>query len=281
MKYLSNALPGALGVLLLFAIFLNACSKGGGGNTPPTNACSNTIISITGTVTDAAAGSSTGSINVSATGGSGALSFSLNGGSFQASGTFSNLAKGNYTITAKDANGCTGSKAFSIAESTACNGVTITLTATTTGSDPCAPGGSLTAVAGGSTNFTYSLGGAFQANASFSNLSAGNYTLTAKDGNGCTQSIAITISALSAGSQFAAARAVIQNNCALAGCHSGASPTGGLNFTEDCTIVQNKDRIKARAIDGNPSIMPPTGALPQGDKDKLTAWLNAGGRFVD
>jgi hypothetical protein len=61
------------------------------------------------------------------------------------------------------------------------------------------------------------------------------------------------------------------------GCYS----QGGINFTVDCNIVLNKDRIKARAIDGNPSIMPPTGALPQADKDKITNWINAGGRFTD
>jgi hypothetical protein len=40
--------------------------------------------------------------------------YSINGGAFQASGTFLNLAPGTYTITAKDPNGCTASKAITL-----------------------------------------------------------------------------------------------------------------------------------------------------------------------
>ena len=47
-----------------------------------------------------------GTINVTATGGTGTKTFSLDGGSFQASSSFPNLAAGCYTISVKDANGC-------------------------------------------------------------------------------------------------------------------------------------------------------------------------------
>jgi gliding motility-associated-like protein len=51
-----------------------------------------------------------GSITVSATGGTQPYSFAINNGSFQNSGSFSNLAKGGYTATIKDAKGCTASQ---------------------------------------------------------------------------------------------------------------------------------------------------------------------------
>ena len=105
--------------------------------------------------------------------------------------------------------------------------------------------------------------------------------MNVKDAAGCTSSTSVTLNAATAGPLFTAAKGVITSNCAVPGCHTGASPTGGINFSVDCNIVINKDRVKARAIDGNPSIMPPTGALGQADKDKLNAWLNAGGKFTD
>ena len=52
-------------------------------------------------------GQSTGSFTVSGSGGTGTLSYSLDGQSFQAAGTFSNLKSGTYTVTVKDETGCT------------------------------------------------------------------------------------------------------------------------------------------------------------------------------
>lgn len=271
----------ATGFVLFLSAVLFACSKGGGTTTPP-NPCAGVTISVTGTVTDADAGTSTGSIAVSASGGSGPYTFSINGGAFQAGTTFGSLVKGNYSLTAKDSKGCTGSTSVAVNEKNACAGVTITLTSATTNSDPCAPNGTITGTASGSTGFTFSLnGGAFQASNVFTNVAAGPHTLNTKDLNGCTQSISLTVAAASAGLTFAPVRSVIQTNCAIPTCHTGSSPAGGINFSVDCNIVINKDRIKARAIDANPSIMPPTGALPQADRDKITTWIAAGGKYTD
>ena len=48
-----------------------------------------------------------GQATVNATGGDGPYEFSLDNSTFQSSNTFSDLAAGNYTVTVKDANGCT------------------------------------------------------------------------------------------------------------------------------------------------------------------------------
>ena len=80
------------------------------------------------------------------------------------------------------------------------------------------------------------------------------------------------------GPKYQAVKALISTNCAISGCHAGAQSP---NFTSDCNILNNKTLIKARAIDGIPSIMPPTGQLPQSEKNKIMDWINAGGEFTD
>jgi len=81
----------------LVVSYFIACSKGG-GTTTPTDPCTGVTIVVSTTVTAADAGVSNGSITATATGSSG-FTFSINNGTFQASGTFSNLAAGKYTIT--------------------------------------------------------------------------------------------------------------------------------------------------------------------------------------
>lgn len=87
-----------------------------------------------------------------------------------------------------------------------------------------------------------------------------------------------------AGPLFTAVKTMMQNNCAGSGCHSGSAPAGGHNFTADATIVAQKARIKVRAVDqaGTSAQMPPSGTpLPAADRQKITDWINAGGRTTD
>jgi uncharacterized membrane protein len=88
-----------------------------------------------------------------------------------------------------------------------------------------------------------------------------------------------------AGPLFLAVRSVIQSNCALSGCHTGVNAQNGINFSENCTIVQQKDRIKVRAVDqagtANQMPQPPNPALSLADRQKITDWVNAGGKFTD
>jgi uncharacterized membrane protein len=57
----------------------------------------------------------------------------------------------------------------------------------------------------------------------------------------------------------------------------------GFNFLNQCTILEQKDRIKARAVDqaGSGSQMPPPPrpSLSASDQQKITNWINAGGGF--
>ena len=99
------------------------------------------------------------------------------------SATNSNLTAGSYTVTVTDANGCTGTGTVSISEPTA-----LVATATTTQNVSCNGGndGAITASASGGTgSYTYLWSNA-ATTASISSLTAGTYTVTITDANGCT-----------------------------------------------------------------------------------------------
>jgi uncharacterized membrane protein len=88
-----------------------------------------------------------------------------------------------------------------------------------------------------------------------------------------------------AGPLFTSVRSIVQTNCAVSGCHTGSSAQNGINFSNDNTIVAQKDRIKLRAVDqaGTATQMPPPprAALSATDRTAITNWVSAGGRLTD
>lgn len=264
-----------------------SCGKSSSGD-QPANPCAGVTITITATPTNASSGQSNGSISVVATGGSG-FSFSLNGGAFQSSNTFTNLAAGNYTIMAKNSNGCSGSTQVAVGTAPgACSGVTINVSGTTTNATPCVatPNGSINASATGGTGFTFSVNnGAFQSSGVFSNLAEGSYTVTAKDANGCTGTATITVNATPAGNLFTTVRNIVQTNCAVTGCHNSITQQSGIDFSKNCDIVAQSARIKVRAVDqaGTSSQMPqpPRAALTVAERQSITDWVAAGGGYAN
>ena len=175
-------------------------------------------------------------------------------------------------------NGCLSASVSTIVGATC---PTITAGTTTTTTIKCESNtGSITISASGSTGFMYNLnGGAFQVSNIFSALAVGNYTFGVRDLNSCVIGGNATVNQAPAGPLFSAVKAVVVANCATPGCHSLPTPQNGLNFADDCTIVGQGIRIRARAVDSNPSQMPPTGPpLSAVDKQKIIDWLNAGGK---
>jgi gliding motility-associated-like protein len=134
-------------------------------------------------------GGNTGSITITASGGTGVYSYSIdNGTTFQGSNSFANLTAGTYSAIARDGLGCTFGGSVTIGSPPA-----ITFTSATT--DVLCNGGStgsiiLTAT-GGNNLFTYSSdnGATYQGGNSFTNLLAGNYSVIVKDGNNCTSAV--------------------------------------------------------------------------------------------
>jgi SprB repeat len=279
-----------LGLLLfiILTVFLLSvqlsCSKTGTSLPPrPPDPCSFVSISLSGSVINpSASGTTDGSITVSASGSSG-FTFNINNRTFQSTGVFNNLGAGNYTVIARNNEGCTGTVSFTLINPTVqCSGVNIVVVATATDNIPCeADTASITVVAaGGIAPYTFSLnGGAYQPFSKFYGLAAGSYSVTVKDAGGCVGSGSVTVNNKPLGPLFAQVKGVIQYSCIS--CHNNTNAQGGVNFTTNCSIVLYKDRIKERAVDGNPSPMPVNGLLSVNDRQKITNWINAGGKIIN
>lgn len=167
-------------------------------------------------------GTSTGSITITASGGTNPLSYSKDGTTFQPSNSFAGLLPGTYTVFVKDANGCTASKVVLVSN---VNGPQ-TLTAAVANSSCGLSNGSVIANAsGGTAPLQYSVNGInFQPGTLFSGLAAGPYTLTVKDANGCTKTLAFAIDNLAGPAVTATSSPA---SCGLADGTVTAEATGG------------------------------------------------------
>ena len=167
----------------------NGCTQAHGPvtlNQPPELIITDvTVADVTGCYGDA-----TGSITITAGGGTPPLEYSIDGGSnFQGSNSFTGLAAGTYQLVVRDLNGCTadggGHEITQPAEIqilsqnytdvTGCHGSdngTITITAD-----------------GGTPPLAYSIDGGitFSSSGEFTGLPAGSYQVVVSDNNGCTK----------------------------------------------------------------------------------------------
>ncbi|MBL4706511.1 MAG: gliding motility-associated C-terminal domain-containing protein, partial [Flavobacteriales bacterium] len=139
-------------------------------------------------------GSCDGTITITASGGTGALQYSVdNGATFQATGTFTGLCTGNYDVVVQDAMGCPA-----IASATLTEPAAITFTGNIIDllcEAVCSGVIDVVAVTGGNGVYQYSndAGGIFQPGNSFNALCAGNYDLVVQDGNGCQGLATVTV----------------------------------------------------------------------------------------
>ncbi len=148
-------------------------------------------------------GGNNGVINCIGSGGTSPYQFALNGGSYQSSSSFNNLFAGYYNITIKDNNNCTLTQTVQITQPT-----DLQLSVTTQNANCTAANGAATVnVTGGIPSYAYvwsSIGG----NASISNsLTAGNYSVTVTDFNGCSKTIILTINSIPDGTAVVTAGA--------------------------------------------------------------------------
>lgn len=144
-----------------------------------------TAITYSANVTDASCGASNGSIVISAAGGTGALQYSIDGGTtYTTSSSFTGLGAGTYNIIVEDGNGCsTAGSAVTISEPTP-----IIYSASVSGASCGVSNGSITLTASGGTGtLQYSIDGGttFQTGGSFTGLSTGTYNIVVADANGC------------------------------------------------------------------------------------------------
>jgi gliding motility-associated-like protein len=154
------------------------------------NVLINSAITLKATVEDAACGDSTAMINTVATGGTAPYKYLLNG----STSSFKQLREGTYTVEVVDGIGCKTS-----VQATVNFDVIGFITGTVTAVPPSCDGyndGSLSlAINKGTLPFEYALKGqAFQASMIFNEISAGTYTLYARNA-ACMDSFDITVKA--------------------------------------------------------------------------------------
>jgi hypothetical protein len=167
----------------------------------------------------------------------------------------------------------------------ACDGVNFNISHTHTESVGTSNNGTISILSPRGDTISYKLNnGAFQASWYFTDLVPGNYVITIKNQNGCTDTTQITI--LNYGPKYAAVKQLISGGGGggyCGPCHLGAGNDGSKNFDTDASIIAGWDRIKIRAVDNTPSQMPPlpNAVLQPVDKQKIVDWVNAGHRTTD
>src|SRR5207244_11707792 len=175
--------------------------------------------SITSQTSVARYGASTVSLTVSGSGGTSPYSYAIDCVTFGASGTFSNLAAGPYTVTVKDSKGCTTTQPVTITQPASALGSSISAQ-TNVACFGSSTGSVTVAGSGGTGPYSYAIDGVtFGISGTFNNLAAGPYTVTVKDANGCTttQPVTITQPASALGSSISA-----QTNVACFGGSTGS-----------------------------------------------------------
>ncbi len=163
-----------------------------------------------------------------------------------------------------------------------CNSSAILFSANVRFTPECSSEGRIEIITSPNSSYLFKLNnGSFQSISVFENLRPGKYAISVQSKEGCIKTDSITVGTIvqTPGFLFTEVKNLIAVNCFT--CHTGSNPQGGLNFADNCTIVQAWDRIKARAVDGNPSPMPQQGLMPLTERNKITAWINAGHRLTD
>jgi gliding motility-associated-like protein len=144
-------------------------------------------------VTDASCGNEDGSITINATGGLGALQYSIDGFSFQSSPVFNDLASGTYTVYVRDESGCQVTGTATIVDAGGPDITAVDITEANCGQND----GSILITATGNPPLQYSINGTnYFASNTFNNLSAGNYTVYVRDVNGCIASQPVTLNTI-------------------------------------------------------------------------------------
>jgi len=143
------------------------------------------VNSVTITDVTGCAGDATGAVTVTGSGGTGTLTYSLDGGPFQGSGSYNGLTAGNHTVTLKDDLDCTRDTTFTLSEPTP---LAITGEVVTGISCAGADDGTIEVTATGGTpprTFTLNPGALTNGTGLFTELSPGTYTVSLDDAEGC------------------------------------------------------------------------------------------------
>jgi hypothetical protein len=151
-------------------------------------------------------------LTVSASGGTGAYQYALNGGIYQVGNSFV-VGAGNYRVTVRDTHNC----AFTTPSIVVSQPTRLTASASA-GTILCKNGMThLTVLANGGTGaYQYRLNGGTPQNSNVFTVSAGNQLVTVRDANGCNvETIAITV--------FEPSAIIASNSAGIINCHAGTT----------------------------------------------------------
>ena len=190
------------------------------------------------------------------------FTFSIDGSNFQESNAFTGLLAGNYTVTAQTSSGCIGTTTVTITDES-----NVTLSVSTNEAGCSSNNGQIQASAS-QPGYEYSLDGTnFQSSGNFTGLSAGTYTVVARNSFGCGASEEVT---LSSGVSFeSTVFDIINTNCNDRNCHGAesANPTKLVTLND---VQKHAARVKARTV--NQTMPPGNRDLTQEQIDLISCW---------
>lgn len=163
-------------------------------------------------------GTSTGSASVQASGGTAPYTYNWSPGGATGS-SVTGLAAGSYTVTATDADGCTGAAVVQVNQPS--SAVSVSITGTTPVSCNGNDGTATASASGGTGALSYSWSPSGGNVATASGLAAGSYTVSVTDANGCAEQATAQVTQ-TAGPALATV-AVTPSNC--------DAPTGTITIT--------------------------------------------------
>jgi len=161
---------------------------------------------------------SNGSASVAAAGGTGSYTYLWNNG--QTTSTATGLVAAGYSVTVRDANGCTVQATTNITQPSI---ITITITTTSVTCFGGSNGKVSSSVSGGTGAYTYSWSNTGTTQ-NISGLTAGGYTLTVTDNNGCTQTASGNVIQPAL---LTATASAVKSNCSLANGSASVAVGGG------------------------------------------------------
>lgn len=261
-----------LSTTLLLLLLLLSCTN---RDVPRVVDCAVSDLALLAGTTTAPTGcnSTDGAIIVTATGGKQPYTYSINGGAFQTTNSFTGLGSGDYSIAVKDADLCERTLSVKLpAVNSTLNG-----SATSVSNSGCtAPNGSVAVTASaGVSPYQYQLNtGGFVNTSTFTGLAAGTYNLSIKDSKGCVKTLSATVATAPTTISYANEIAtILTTNCNLASCHAAGSSRG--DWTTYDNVKARSATIKARTANKS---MPPAGstALTQAQVDLIGCWVTGG-----
>lgn len=164
-------------------------------------------------------GGTTGSINITPSGGTPGYTYNWGGGVTTQNRT--GLIAGTYTVTVTDSRGCTGTSTSTITQPSA---LSVTPTPTNINCFGANTGAVSLVVSGGTPGYTYNWGGGITSQ-NRTNLVAGTYTVTVTDANACTKTASVTLTQPAAA--LTLSTVVTNIGCGVGAGAINLTPTGG------------------------------------------------------